>query len=154
MSEDKGNDLIPEGAYKGTLESIEAGKGEEVDGKKKASFVKLVWNITHSKKGEVWEERDNIKEKFLRTMYLYLSEKARKYTADKLEMIGFAPPISTPTFDAEKATGVELICRHSTYQGKTSDKWDFAQWGGGEVTPIDANVGREFDSYFKATHGA
>ena len=112
--------LIP-GNYKGKIVSAITSQAKSGNNQ-----VEIEFDIVAGKDGGQWSPIDGER----RRVFLSLSEKARAYSEDKLESIGFKGDYAAIKFDdALVADGVELVCRHEEYNGSTREKWDFASWG-------------------------
>lgn len=76
-------------------------------------------------------------DEFVRTVFMPMTDNAWPYAVEKLERLGFDGNFKTPGFsDAAQAEGVELLCRHESYEGRSVEKWDLA--GGGSYVPKPA----------------
>lgn len=64
-------------------------------------------------------------------IYLSFSDKAWEWTEKKLVALGFNNNFDAPDFaDDAKTNGVRLKNRHEDYQGKRTEKWELASFGG------------------------
>lgn len=103
------------------------------------------FSITHQAEGNGWKEICP-QDKYI---YLTLDGAAMPYSEQKLEALGFNGDFERPVF--ESANGVNLTCRHETYEGKSREKWELADWGGGrEPEPAGADVIRKLNALWKA----
>ena len=88
-----------------------------------------------------------------RRIYLYFTENAEKYSWAKLDALGFNGDFAAPQFsDHAVQAGVNLNCRHDTYNGKTKDKFDLADFGGGPA-PASPDIIRNMAARWKARSG-
>ena len=113
--------MIKAGTYEGTITGVGLGKSSN----KGTPYVYLEVMVATEEEGDV-----------TRTVNLYLSGKAKKYTEDKLQKLGFNFDPSDP-----KVTelGVKVRCKHETYEDKAREKWDLAG-GGIEHAEIDQDA--------------
>ena len=77
-------------------------------------------------------------------IYLFMSEKAYRYTIDKLRRLGFNGDYANPEF--AHANGVDLTMRVENYEGKEREKWDFAS---ALPQPAPMDVVRQFNARWK-----
>jgi hypothetical protein len=63
-----------------------------------------------------------------RTLRLYLSDGAMGYSLEKLQRLGFNGDFQAPALNGV-ADGVELECKHESYNGKTQERWDLPAVG-------------------------
>lgn len=131
--------MNPEGNYLGTINKIVASKSST--GKKCAECK---FSITQYANGGAWVDIEPIE----RTVYLYLTEGAKKHTYAKLATLGLEEGKMKVTRD--ESTGQALIvlpegagdeqitlrCSHREYQGSSKEEWDWESWGGGAGSPL------------------
>ncbi len=90
-----------------------------------------------------------------RLAYWHLSEAAWPHTIKRLAAIGFTRDFNAIAFVGEAVeTGVIWVCTHETYQGKTRERWDLANWGEKEHTPPTTDQIRTFNARLKTTTAA
>ena len=79
---------------------------------------------------------------------MYLSEKARDYTMDKLTVLGFNGDFG-PRMALNTSKGVELYSKNELYNGQQTLKWDVStnSEGGGE--PFDDAMVRKLNAYWE-----
>lgn len=115
--------MLEPGTYLGTFKSGEACKTR---GNK--DQVACVFNVTAFAQGGKWVPIEHTE----RTVYLSLEGGAKEYTGKKLTNLEFDGNFSmSPLGFGKLGQGINLICRHETYNNKLSDKWDLHDWGGG-----------------------
>jgi hypothetical protein len=147
------------GKYKGVVTDQALGKNTKTGTPQFVLRVRIVAKLIDGN-----EELCKVQQE--RTIYMYLSEKAAKYTIEKLQGIGFAGSsirqLDLSHSDAHdfREQVVELVCNHEDDQnGDEREKWDLV-WGSGgiEITPLDAAEARKLDALFgkslKAGNGA
>lgn len=100
--------------------------------------------FTETKNGSPQVKIDIRVEGHLKTIYLSLVGKAEQYTTDKLRSLGFNGDLENPEFTAQPPFRVS--CKHDTYNGNTTERWDFAF----SSKPMDPGKARHFASKFKA----
>jgi len=88
-----------------------------------------------------------------RSMYLSMSGGAWPYTRQKLEALGFNGDFDNPQFDPQKSSNFEVLCKHDEYEGKTTEKWDLANWGGGPEKASN-DVIKRYNAKWKAEVGS
>jgi hypothetical protein len=146
--------MLPEkGTYFAELQSAVLGdKRMKADGTWSAPQMVFSFQITHISKNGAWQALPG---PFMRHVYSSLSEAAWPSTEQKLQALGFNGDFQNPDFsDKTKNEGVELTCTHQEYQGKTSDKWEFSNWGTTEVKRASVDIVRQMNAKWKAKVGA
>lgn len=89
--------------------------------------IALVFAVRNQWNGSEWEDVNEEE----RRVYLSLTDAASPYTEKKLAALGFNGDFMDPQFDDAVANeGVDLKCTASTYNGKATEKWELAGWGG------------------------
>lgn len=89
-----------------------------------------------------------------RRVFLSLHENSMPFTQAKLEALGFNGDFADPKFsDAVHNKGVELVCEHSTHNGKATERWGLANWRP-EIKPATADKLRHFNAKWKALGGS
>ena len=89
--------------------------------------IALVFAVSNQWIGGEWEDVNEEE----RCVYLSLTDAASPYTEKKLAALGFNGDFMDPQFDDAVANeGVDLKCTASTYNGKATEKWALAGWGG------------------------
>ena len=131
--------MTPEGTYYGNLtkaETTEAGTGNPQ--------IVVTFNVGHVARDGQWQPV-SIGE---RRLFMALTDKARPYTADKLKVLGFNGSFGQPRFSNEAMNeGVQLLCKHETYNKQVREKWELADWGGGgSGEPLTADPLRTLDT--------
>ena len=86
-----------------------------------------------------------------RRMYLSLADGAWPYTQGKLELLGFSGDFENPQFGKPAQ---KLLCRHDEYQGRVTEKWELADYAGGEVKPASTDVKKRLGAKWRATADA
>jgi len=122
-------------------------------GEKKTPTVALVFNVTSKSDGVGWVDIPPIE----RTVFLYCSDKAWPHTEPKLKSLGFNGDFGEKMdFGQEpKNDGVQLECKHSVYEGKTSEKWELVGAGGSfEPEPAPKNLVMQFNAKWKNANGS
>ena len=107
-------------------------------------------------------EQVGLRQQYERSIFMYLSENAAKYTIEKLQEIGFDGS-SFRQLDLSHANPCDfrtkqimLDCKHEEDQnGVARERWDLAWTGSGEIeiTPLDAAEIRKLDSLFGKSLG-
>lgn len=83
-----------------------------------------------------------------RTVFVSLTDRAMEYSLDRLDKIGFNGDFSAPAFATD---GVNLLCKHDTYNGKTLEKWEiYTEGSGPQIKPVDDSVLRTVQAKFNA----
>ncbi len=88
-----------------------------------------------------------------RRIYLSLTGGAWQYTEKKLLALGFNGDFVSPGFDhAIVSKGTQLECSANTYEGRTSEKWELAGYGGGgEIERMPENEARKLNARWKTS---
>lgn len=86
-----------------------------------------------------------------RTLRLYLTDSAMKYTERKLEALGFNGRFGPDMAFTDEA--VVLICTHEVRDGKTYENWELPQTGGREYKQAEQKTIMELNAKWKAKHG-
>lgn len=88
----------------------------------------------------------------VRTMRLFLSEKAAPHSIKKLRSLGWT---GSSFGDLNPESGehhsfvdqtVVVRCKHEEYKGQPQEKWDFPHDGGLEIKPLDDKGMRKLDA--------
>lgn len=88
-----------------------------------------------------------------RTVFLYLSEKAFQYTADKLDALGWNGDFASPRLTGENEAGIWVECRHEMYEGKTKERFELP--GGGIEHKVPSNdILRKINAMYKQRKGS
>lgn len=133
--------MHPAGIYHGTPDTA-------VTSTAKTGTPQLVitFNLTHVADGPSWVELPTGQ---TADVYLFLSDAAWPFTEEKLKALGFNGDFADPKFsDQVYAEGVDLECRHESYQGKVRAK--FEMMGGNKPEPAAADVMRQLNARWKA----
>ncbi len=135
--------MTPEGTYHGLLvkaETTEAGTGNPQ--------IVVTFKVEHVWRDDAW----CLVAVGERRLFMALTDKARPYTADKLKALGFDGRFSSPRFSKEAINeGVQLLCKHETYNQQTREKWELADWGGGgSGEPLAADPLRALDTWYQS----
>jgi hypothetical protein len=92
-------------------------------------------------------------EQFERTMYLPITDGTISFFFEKLQRLGFYGQ-SFKQLDPEEEghhsfidQEVEVYCKHDSYNGVVSEKWDVSK-GAGEFTPINPKSLRDLDNKY------
>jgi len=91
-----------------------------------------------------------------RTVYTYLSKKAKKNSYKKLKAMGFNGDYADPDFTV---TTTELLCTHEEYTNKETDetedreRWEFANWGSPGIEDADAKTIKQLNAEWKRESG-
>jgi len=120
---------------------------------KGGSQMAVVFDVTHVADAGQWAPLPTPIE---RTLYLSFSDNAWEYTEKKLLALGFNGDFNAPDFaDEAKFEGVELNCRHEEYNGKTTERWELAKWGGAkEIVKADNDAIRQLSAKWKSRTAA
>lgn len=140
--------MIEAGTYLGKL-----AKWGSAESKTGTPYVYLDFTVGHRARDGQWAAMSKTE---TRTVYLYTSDAAYPYSAEKLTALGFNGLFNSGMdfSDAVKNDGVALECAHEEYDGKTREKWNLAYGGDGyEHTALDADRVRALNSRWKAEHG-
>jgi len=129
--------MIDEGRYTAHLVSVTFGKSKGTG----TPCIASEWAI----------EGEDIN----RTVYTYLSKKAKKNSYKKLKAMGFNGDYSSPDFAVQTT---ELICTHEYYtnaDGETEDRerWEFAIWGSPGIEDADAKTIKQLNAEWKKEVG-
>lgn len=109
--------------------------------------VELSISVTHSATEDAWKEFDAPQD---RTIYLFLSEAAFKYTKANLESLAFNGDFANMKFGTKfTEEGLEVECQHEEYQGKVREKWNLPG-GAREVKPASADIMRKLNAQWKS----
>ena len=112
--------MLDPGTYRGYLKEAVTSEGKDASLRMEVMFA-----IRHVSHDDAWQEIAEAE----RTIYLYLSEKARPYTDAKLKALGFNGDFESPIFDARtREEGIDLVCRHEQYDGNTGERWELKNW--------------------------
>ena len=142
-----------EGRYCGALDKAVLSKNGQG-----AFQVVLVFTVNGRQSGGEWAEVAP----FTRNIYLQMSGNAKPYTKKKLAHLGIGvdgPPETETVGDEElivlpdgiAGESIELDCKHDSYEGKTKEDWELANWGGGGTGEA---ASKEDAAKFKAAWGA
>jgi hypothetical protein len=138
----------PKGSYTGTI--IEQGMSENDKG---TPFVALKVRVDGSAAGL---------EDYERTITMYITDSAVKYTIEKLRALGYDrhtwKDIDPSTPGCFNFVGIEapLYCKHETgTNGGTFEKWDISTMAASKpIEPIPAKKLRELDMMFGKAFGS
>lgn len=117
-------------------------------GAKKTPAMAIGFNVTHLWDGKEWQA---VAAPFERTTFLYLSDGAWPYTADKLADLQFNGDFQNPQIGDDPFT---VECRHEQYEGKTREKWELTGGGKFEAEPAPSEVARRFSAKWRNERGA
>lgn len=90
----------------------------------------------------------------VRTLRLFLSDKAAPHTIKKLRALGWDGSsfgeLNPDADDHHSFVGQEIVvrCKHEEYNGQPQEKWDFPQEGGLEIKKLDDKGMRKLDALF------
>jgi hypothetical protein len=88
------------------------------------------------------------------TLYMSFSDAAWPFTEAKLKHLGFNGNFDDPDFsDEAKTEGVDLNCRHEEYNGKMSEKFELANFGGGPKKLEDKSAINRLQQRWNASNG-
>ncbi len=110
------------GQYLGRITNIGTGESEV----KGTPFLELLFTVTHEAGDGQWVD---VAEAYERKCRLFVSEKAERYTMDKLEIAGFNGKLEAPEFN----DSVKFVCTHNE---NGYEDWDVAMERG-EVSASD-----------------
>lgn len=119
--------MLNENNYQGVCVKVEAGKSS-----KGTPMIDIIFEITMEAVGNNWVGvgvelgQHGIPKRHLR---IYLSDAARPMSAKKLASLGFNGDYNNPAITAD---AVQLVCYHEEYHGEMIEKWELANWGGGQ----------------------
>lgn len=138
--------MLPEGTYHGVID--EAVTSTASTGTPQMVITVGLGHVLNAKgEWDMVQGNQNAK------VYLYLSDAAWPFTEEKLKKLGFNGDFGAPKFAETVYTdGVDVECKHESYQGKTRDKWQFA--GGSTVEPAAPDAVRVLNARWKAKTGA
>lgn len=121
------------------------------DSEKRTPYIAVGITLTHEAANGQW-----INITVDRTVYWHLSDKAWPHTIKRLKAIGFTGDFDAIAFVGEAVDkGVQWVCRHEDYEGKTQERWDLANWGGEkEHTPPATDQVRKFNARWKSDQSA
>lgn len=130
--------MIESGEYNATLVGVTFGKSKNTG----TPCIASEWYI----------EEEETK----RTVYTYLSKKAKKNSFKKLETMGFNGDFDNPEFSIEQT---QLLCTISEYEddsgeSQENEKWDFASWGSPGVEDADRKTVKQLNAEWKKSHGS
>jgi len=108
-------------------------------------------DITYRADDDAWIDLDP---PIQRTIWLYLTDKAMPFTADKLDALGFNGDFSSPKFE-QLGDGIVVAYSIDRYQGKQKERWDLAigNHRGFEHDPIDIQTIRRLNAEYKRQKG-
>jgi len=103
----------------------------------------------HRLQDDQWIE---LPEPLERRLYLACSNKAWPWTQKKLAMLGFKGDFETMEFDPSIiAQGVELTCKHEEYQNRLRERWELANFGGGEAKALSIEDCKKLNALWRAS---
>lgn len=119
---------------------------------KQTPYIAVSITLTHEADNGQWRDIQPVD----RTVYWHLSDAAWPHTAKRLDAIGFSGDLNAIAFVGEAVdSGVQWVCTHEEYRGKTHERWDLANWGGEKehVAP-PADVIRKLNARWRSDHAA
>jgi hypothetical protein len=130
--------------------------GTAVSSKNKP-YIFIEGDITHQRSGTdengqpLWEQ---VVAPQKRTVFLYLSDAAFNYTADKLDALGWNGDFKAPALSPENSGGIEAECVHEPYakdgeSPQLREKWNLPGGGGIDHKAADADVIRKLNAMWK-----
>ena len=135
------------GDYWGTLTAWGLSKSE-----KGTPYVWLVWIITHVLGPDDWKLLPQTTEPLKRTIRIYLSDAAWKYSQAKLTALGFNGKFGDDMgfSQALKDDGHKLVASDDTFGGETRLKWDLPMPGGvassGDQSDLAVRLGAKWQA--------
>jgi hypothetical protein len=91
---------------------------------------------------------------YQRTIRLYISEKAKWSTAEKLRSIGWMASKwstldpATPGYHNFTGQTIEVVCKHEEYKGEMQEKWELPFGKETEAAPADHSIAGRLDTKF------
>ncbi len=135
--------MLEAGIYLGTFKS-----GEACKTKGNKDQVACIFEVTAFAQDGKWVPVEHTE----RTVYLSLEGGARGYTGKKLACLGFNGNFSvSPLGFGKFGQGINLVCRHETYDNKLSDKWDLHDWGSAERKPLSDTEKIQLNAWWQTT---
>lgn len=120
--------------------------GQSVGEGDKGAIIRIDMEITHCGNSGAWVEMPS---KTNRALYIHCSDKAWKYAEKKLKALGF-----NGKFDEDIDFSVdtfEVDCSHEKYEGKDRERWELADWGGGqELRPLSQQSQLRYSALWRA----
>lgn len=125
--------LIEPGEYTGILKEVVAG----TSGENETPCVAVTFLV---------EELD-----LMRTVYIFMTEAAAKYSVRKLEALGFNGDFEDPKC---AAAAIKLRMHFEEWDGKEQERWDLAAWGGGAaINSSDRKTVKAMNALWKKHDG-
>ncbi len=119
---------------------------------KKTPYIAVTVTLTHEAGNGEWVEIIPVD----RTAYWHLSDAAWPHTIKRLATIGFTRDFDAIAFVGDAVNiGVEWVCSHEEYGGKTRERWDLANYGGEteHIAPAVDQI-RKFNARLKTAQAA
>lgn len=130
------------GTYCGTFV-----KGVVTESSKGTPSLAMTFSITHIAEGGDWVE---LADPLERTVFLYMSDNAWKYSKEKLEKLGFNGDFDNPQIKNEM---VNLELKYENYNGADKARWEIAGGGGSfEATEAAPDVKMRLKTLWMAEH--
>lgn len=143
--------LLSEGTYHGVVKDAVLATA-----KSGSEMVVITWTIGHRWDGQQWVPIDPVD----RVTRWSLADGAYPYSEEKMNSLGFQGDfeglLNGGAVFSESAymEGIALKCEHEEYQGKPQERWELANWGGGNVQKAGADAARRLSARWKQAHGA
>lgn len=118
---------------------------------KQTPYIYIEGDITHVQSGTtpegeiVWDNTGRVER---RTVFLYLSDAAFQYSADKLDALGWNGDFQNPVLANDAAQGIHVECTQETYEGKLRDRFNLPGKGI-DHKPVDANTLRKINAMYR-----
>lgn len=134
--------MLPPGEYCAEIKEAVLSKNANTGS---SQFV-ITLDITHAGVDGKWIDSPNPEEA---VMYWYFTERSSADTWKKLAALNFGGDFANPQFNVPD--GFAVKCEHESFNGKTRDKWDLADWGGGgNSAPVDQKTMLDMNARWKA----
>ncbi len=125
----------------------------ESNNEKKTPYIFLEGDITHIRTGTEADGSaifEPVPKPERRTVFMYLSEAAFAFTADKLDALGWNGDFRNPELSDENKAGIWVECGHETYKNQPKERWNLPGGGGIEHTPVAADAIRKINAMYNA----